>query len=241
VAAVAPLPPVQLSSEPSPESSPTPAAELERRFAPVPAAAPASVGDASAAVGTYTGFCRSFRENQGVLEDSSWEFGDDGDSSGEFWDDDFEFSPAFVYDRKGDLDGYDLGCADDEGLVLASVAMPPPSETVDEGETFRPAAIQAAAEPETSSVSVRGVLAKRRAEPAAAPVPPIDPLPPKEGFDIHVMTEEDRTLSNLSRTLGLPLADLLAANPQITDPDRIRVGQPLYVPVRPEPDSRAVP
>ena len=47
---------------------------------------------------------------------------------------------------------------------------------------------------------------------------------------MHELTEEDKTLSNLARTLGVPLAELLAANPQIADPDRVRVGQPVYVP-----------
>ena len=65
------------------------------------------------------------------------------------------------------------------------------------------------------------------------------PLPPKDGFEVHELTEEDKTLSNLARTLGVPLAELLAANPQIADPDRVRVGQPIYVPVVREQRARA--
>ena len=65
------------------------------------------------------------------------------------------------------------------------------------------------------------------------------PLPPKDGFEVHELTEEDKTLSNLARTLGVPLAELLAANPQIADPDRVRVGQPVYVPAARARSNRA--
>ena len=69
-------------------------------------------------------------------------------------------------------------------------------------------------------------------EPAFVEVPssPLDPLPPKAGFDVHVFTAEDKTLSNLARARGITLAELLAANPQIGDPDVVRIGQTIYVP-----------
>ena len=57
-------------------------------------------------------------------------------------------------------------------------------------------------------------------------------LPPKAGFKVHVLTAEDRTLSNLARSCGITLAELLSANPQIRDPDVVRAGQPVYVPER---------
>ena len=77
--------------------------------------------------------------------------------------------------------------------------------------------------------------------PAPVPavvLPPDDTLSPKDGFEIHAMTAEDKTLSNLARSRGITLAELLAANPQIADPDLVRAGQPIYVPIpsaRPEP------
>ena len=71
------------------------------------------------------------------------------------------------------------------------------------------------------------------------PPDPLAPLPPKDGFEVHELTEEDKTLSNLARTLGVPLAELLAANPQIADPDRVRVGQPVYVPAARARSNRA--
>ena len=65
-----------------------------------------------------------------------------------------------------------------------------------------------------------------------------DTLAPKDGFEIHVMTAEDTTLSNLARSRGITLAELLAANPQIADPDLVRAGQPVYLPI---PSARSEP
>ena len=52
------------------------------------------------------------------------------------------------------------------------------------------------------------------------------------------MTAEDKTLSNLARSRGITLAELLAANPQIADPDLVRAGQPVYLPI---PSARSEP
>ena len=78
---------------------------------------------------------------------------------------------------------------------------------------------------------------------APAPVPAVilpseETLPPKDGFEIHTMTAEDRTLSALARSRGITLAELLAANPQIANPDRVRAGQPVYLPI---PSARSEP
>jgi len=44
-----------------------------------------------------------------------------------------------------------------------------------------------------------------------------------------------RDVELLARSRGITLAELLAANPQIADPDRVRAGQLVYLPARPEP------
>ena len=105
--------------------------------------------------------------------------------------------------------------------------------------------------PSAPARRAEGAVAAAPAAVAAAPAPaeavdgsglPLDslaPLPPKDGFEVHELTEEDKTLSNLARTLGVPLAELLAANPQIADPDRVRVGQPVYVPAARARSNRA--
>lgn len=47
--------------------------------------------------------------------------------------------------------------------------------------------------------------------------------------DIHVVEHGD-TLSKIAREAGVPLSALLAANPQIANPDRIYVGDRIHVP-----------
>ena len=87
--------------------------------------------------------------------------------------------------------------------------------------------------------------AVKRTAAACAPEPvpaivflPDETLPPKDDFEIHKLTSEDRTLSNLARSRGISLAELLAANPQIADPDLVRAGQPVYLPI---PSARSEP
>ena len=43
------------------------------------------------------------------------------------------------------------------------------------------------------------------------------------------------TLYAIARRYGLPLGCLIAANPKLADPNRIRAGQPLYVPTQKDP------
>ena len=45
------------------------------------------------------------------------------------------------------------------------------------------------------------------------------------------------TLFSLARHFGIPLRDLLAANPQIDDPDQIFPGQTILIPSAPKPGS----
>lgn len=130
--------------------------------------------------------------------------------------DNFDRSEAVVRQ----IGGYDGGVAVRGRMMAASVPLPISVATVPAAPA-EPAAAAALAPPALSEEAGWIVL----------PPDPFESLPPKEGFAVHEMTEEDKTLSNLARTLGVPLAELLAANPQIADPDRVRVGQPVYVPV----------
>lgn len=130
--------------------------------------------------------------------------------------DNFDRSEAVVRQ----IGGYDSGVAV-RGRMMAAPAPLPISVATVPAAPAEPAAAAALAPPALSEEAGWIVL----------PPDPFEPLPPKEGFAVHEMTEEDKTLSNLARTLGVPLAEILAANPQIADPDRVRVGQPVYVPV----------
>lgn len=66
------------------------------------------------------------------------------------------------------------------------------------------------------------------ASPSAAPTP--TPFPAPASSQEYVVVAGD-TLSRIARRSGLPLADLLGANPQVTDPDRLAIGDRLTVPV----------
>lgn len=118
------------------------------------------------------------------------------------------------------IGGYDGGVAVRGRMMAASAPLPISVATVPAAPA-EPVAAAALAPPALSEEAGWIVL----------PPDPFESLPPKEGFAVHEMTEEDKTLSNLARTLGVPLAEIVAANPQIADPDRVRVGQPVYVPV----------
>ena len=66
--------------------------------------------------------------------------------------------------------------------------------------------------------------------PAASATPPPEPTPtPAPTPTIHVVAEGE-TLSKIASDYGLTLDELLAANPQITDPDRIGIGHEVIIP-----------
>lgn len=50
------------------------------------------------------------------------------------------------------------------------------------------------------------------------------------------MIQSGDTLLGVAATVGLTLEELLAANPQITDPDKIAAGDEIIIPVKP-PDE----
>ena len=83
--------------------------------------------------------------------------------------------------------------------------------------------------PNDSDIPLGGVFIDDSIE-TQTPPPPLVPLAPKDGYSIHVVTVEDSCLLSIAKRHGMTLAALLAANPQIQDPDYVRCGQQLYVP-----------
>ena len=135
----------------------------------------------------------------------------------------------------GDLgDSGDGGDASPEYLAEPSVAeraqKPAPAPA--------PAPARSAKRAASAPAAGRAAAACAPAPVPAVVLPPDDTLAPKDGFEIHTMTAEDKTLSNLARSRGITLAELLAANPQIADPDLVRAGQPVYLPI---PSARSEP
>jgi hypothetical protein len=126
----------------------------------------------------------------------------------------------------------DIGDASPDSLTELSVAEPAPKPEP------APAPARSAKRAASAPAASRAAAACAPAPIPAVVLPPDGTLAPKDGFEIHVMTAEDKTLSNLARSRGITLAELLAANPQIADPDLVRAGQPVYLPIpsaRPEP------
>ena len=119
----------------------------------------------------------------------------------------------------------DGGDASPDSLADLSVAESAPMPA------SAPAPARSAKRAASAPAAGRAAAACASAPVPAVVLPPDGTLAPKDGFEIHVMTAADKTLSNLARSRGITLAELLAANPQIADPNRVRVGQLLYLPI----------
>jgi LysM domain-containing protein len=81
--------------------------------------------------------------------------------------------------------------------------------------------------------------------PTAAPSRSIEPTPTPEPTPVIYVIKGGDTLSKIASEHGLTLDELMAANPDITDPNRITEGQQIIIPVpqtAPEqPDGSAAP
>jgi LysM repeat protein len=74
----------------------------------------------------------------------------------------------------------------------------------------------------TPSPSASGVAPSTSVEPT---------VPPEPSAQIYLIKAGD-TLSKVATSFDLTLDELLAANPQITDPDKIAIGDEITIPAR---------
>jgi LysM repeat protein len=66
----------------------------------------------------------------------------------------------------------------------------------------------------------------------AAPSVSVEPTaPPEPSAEVYIIKSGD-ALSKIATSFGLTLDELLAANPQITDPDKIAIGDEITIPAR---------
>ena len=65
--------------------------------------------------------------------------------------------------------------------------------------------------------------------PAVTPIPTITPVPAPTQ-QTYIIKKGD-TLSKVANTFGITLAELLAANPTIKNPDKVALGQQIIIPV----------
>lgn len=89
------------------------------------------------------------------------------------------------------------------------------------------------------AVMVSGCLTMAPSDPTPtpAPTPVITPGPTPEPTSRSYVVQSGDTLSTIAQRFGLTLGQLMAANPSITDPNRIRVGQTLVIPPPGAPDT----
>lgn len=84
--------------------------------------------------------------------------------------------------------------------------------------------------PDPNRLTIGQQLCIPREGPGPGPVPP--PPPPCEGGTIYTVRQGD-TLFLIARRNNLALATLIAANPQITNPDVLEIGQRICIPAGP--------
>ena len=65
--------------------------------------------------------------------------------------------------------------------------------------------------------------------PVATPSAEITPEPAPSA-QVYVIKEKD-TLSKVAKRFGITLEELLAANPDIKNPDKISIGQQIVIPI----------
>ncbi len=71
--------------------------------------------------------------------------------------------------------------------------------------------------------------------------PPVIPAPPPCVGGTIVTVAAGETMAGIARRFGVGLQQMIAANPQVIDPNLLAVGQRLCVPVRPAPPPPACP
>ncbi|MEP6639384.1 MAG: LysM domain-containing protein [Chloroflexota bacterium] len=87
-----------------------------------------------------------------------------------------------------------------------------------------------------------GAASPSASRPAVTTTPSITPLPAPSA-QVYVIQQKD-TLSKVAKRFGLTLAELLAANPDIKNADRVSIGQQIIIPLPatgPAPSVSAAP
>jgi len=87
--------------------------------------------------------------------------------------------------------------------------------------------------------AVSGCLTVAPADPTPTPrpTPVVTPTPTPEPTNRSYVVQSGDTLLIIAERFGLTLGQLMAANPTITDPNRIRVGQVIVIPPPGAPDT----
>ena len=75
------------------------------------------------------------------------------------------------------------------------------------------------------------------ATPVPTPTPLVTPAPEPDPTSQSYRIRSGDTLLTIAQRFGLTLGQLMAANPSITDPNRIRVGQVIVIPPPGAPDT----
>jgi len=75
--------------------------------------------------------------------------------------------------------------------------------------------------------------------PSASPSASVEPTPTPAPTPVTYVIKKGDTLSKIATANGLTLAELMAANPAIKDPNRISEGQQIVIP--PPPDQQPGP
>ncbi|MET0772654.1 MAG: LysM peptidoglycan-binding domain-containing protein [Candidatus Limnocylindrales bacterium] len=80
-------------------------------------------------------------------------------------------------------------------------------------------------------------MAPPPATPVPTPTPLITPTPEPDPTSQSYRVRSGDTLLSIAQRFGLTIAQLMAANPRISDPNRIQVGQVLVIPPPGAPDE----
>jgi LysM repeat protein len=80
-------------------------------------------------------------------------------------------------------------------------------------------------------------MAPPPATPVPTPTPLVTPVPEPDPTSQSYRIRSGDTLLSIAQRFGLTLGQLMAANPSISDPNRIRVGQVLVIPPPGAPDT----
>jgi LysM repeat protein len=108
-------------------------------------------------------------------------------------------------------------------VVVAVVACGPgstPMPTLPPAATLRPSP--------SRTVSPASPTVRAPASPTRAPTPVVTAAPTGQAYTI----QKGDTLAGIAATFGVTLEALRAANPQVTDPTKLQIGQVLTIPAK---------